>query len=43
MLDEFGNPLVVVEAKKEKIEPLFAKEQAGKRKNYSKTIKVLHN
>ncbi len=30
LLDESGNPLVVVEAKKEKIEPLFAKEQARK-------------
>jgi type I restriction enzyme R subunit len=30
LLDENGKPLVVVEAKKEKIEPLFAKEQARK-------------
>lgn len=26
LLDDYGHPLVVVEAKKEKIEPLFAKE-----------------
>ena len=30
LLDEFQNPLVVLEAKSEKIEPLFAKEQARK-------------
>ena len=30
LLDENQNPLVVVEAKKEKIDPLFAKEQARK-------------
>jgi type I restriction enzyme R subunit len=30
LLDEMGNPFVVVEAKSEKIEPLFAKEQARK-------------
>jgi type I restriction enzyme R subunit len=30
LLDEYQNPLVVLEAKSEKIEPLFAKEQARK-------------
>jgi type I restriction enzyme R subunit len=30
LLDDYQNPLVVVEAKKEKIEPLYAKEQARK-------------
>ena len=30
LLDEFQNPLVVLEAKKEELEPLFAKEQARK-------------
>jgi type I restriction enzyme R subunit len=30
LVDEFQNPLVVLEAKSEKIEPLFAKEQARK-------------
>lgn len=30
LLDDNGNPLVVLEAKSEKIEPLFAKEQARK-------------
>ena len=30
LLDNYGNPLVVLEAKSEKIEPLFAKEQARK-------------
>ena len=30
LLDDSGNPLVVLEAKSEKIEPLFAKEQARK-------------
>jgi type I restriction enzyme R subunit len=32
LLDEMGNPFVVVEAKSEKLEPLFAKEQA---RNYA--------
>ena len=30
LLDEFQNPLVVLEAKSEKLDPLFAKEQARK-------------
>lgn len=33
LLDDYGNPLVVIEAKSEKIEPLFAKEQARKYAN----------
>ena len=30
LLDDYQNPLVVLEAKSEKLEPLFAKEQARK-------------
>lgn len=41
LLDEMGNPLVVVEAKSEKVHPLFAKEQARKYALANKTKYVI--
>jgi type I restriction enzyme R subunit len=41
LLDDYGNPLVVVEAKKEKIDPLIAKEQARKYANEQKVKYII--